>query len=167
MPISRRLGLPFWHPAILIGTFFGVGFLPFAPGTFGSLAALPLAWLVRDFARREGLALASAILFAAGWWASSQIVEKSRLKDPQSIVVDEVMAQWLLLLAVPQSLVAYALAFFFFRLFDITKPPPARSIERNVKGGLGVMLDDAIAAGYAFAVLIVIFFVGRAGGVRF
>ncbi len=163
----RGLGLPYRHPAVLIGTFFGVGLVPFAPGTFGSLAALPVAWLLREFARREGLALAWAILFAAGWWASSRIVESSRQNDPQSIVIDEVTAEWLLLLAVPQSLIAYCLAFVFFRIFDIVKPPPARWIEKNVSGGLGVMLDDGIAAGYAFAVLMVIFFIDRASGVLF
>jgi phosphatidylglycerophosphatase A len=167
MRVTRGLGLPPWHPAVLIATFFGVGFLPIAPGTFGSLAALPVAWLVREFAGREGLTIAWVVLFAAGWWASSRIVEKSREKDPQCVVIDEVAAQGLLLAAVPQSLIAYALAFVFFRLFDILKPPPARWIEENVAGGLGVMLDDAVAGGYALAVSVLLFAIGRASGVLF
>lgn len=165
MLASRRLGLPLTHPVALIGTFFGVGLIPVAPGTFGSLAALPVAWLVRDFAGETGLALACAIFFAAGWWASSQIVQSSGMQDPQFIVIDEVAAEGLLLLAIPQSLLGYGIAFLCFRLFDIVKPPPARSIERNVEGGLGVMLDDLIAAGYAFALFFLLLLIGRASGV--
>ncbi len=167
MRITRGPGLPLWHPAVLIATFFGVGFLPFAPGTFGSLAALLLAWLVRDLVGRSGLAAFCAILFAAGIWAASRIVESEGEKDPQEIVIDEAAAQSLVLLALPQSLLATALAFLFFRLFDILKPPPARFVEKRIAGGLGVMLDDIVAAGYALAALLFLFAIGRAAGVLF
>jgi phosphatidylglycerophosphatase A len=161
----RRVPLRPWHPAMLLGTLFGVGLLPLAPGTFGSLAALVVVWLLRGFVGREGLALACALLFAVGWWASSRIVAASGEKDPQAVVIDEAAAQWLILLPLPQSALAYALAFLLFRLFDIAKPPPARWLENTLKGGLGVMLDDLVAAGYALAVLFLLFALGKSSGV--
>jgi phosphatidylglycerophosphatase A len=156
-----------WHPAALLGTFFGVGRLPFAPGSCGSLAALGVAWFLRGCLGRNGFALACALLFAAGWWASARIVKATEEKDPQRIVVDEAAAQWLVLLPLPQSLPAYALGFLLFRLFDITKPPPARWVEETIEGGLGVMLDDLVAAGYALALYFLLFAIGKASGVFF
>ncbi len=163
----RSLGVARLDPAFLLATFFGAGLLPFAPGTFGSLALLPAAFLVREFAGRAGLALLCALLFAAGWWASSRIVRKSGEKDPQEIVIDEAAGQSLVLLALPQSLSSFVFAFLFFRFFDIVKPPPARWIERSLGGGLGVMLDDCVAAGYALGALFLLFAIGKAGGVLF
>lgn len=147
--LRQRLGLPAWHPAIVVGTWFWSGLLPVAPGTWGSLAALPLAWLVQERWGAPGLIVGALLIFAAGWWAAAVIVEASGVDDPGAIVIDEVAAQFLVLAAAPQSLIVYVLGFFFFRVADILKPWPASLADRRVPGALGVMLDDVIAAGYA------------------
>ena len=149
------IGLPPWHPLALIATGFGAGLLPWAPGTWGSLAALPCAWIVRDLGGVIALALAATIAFATGCWAASRVARASGEHDPGFIVIDEVAAQWLALLAVPLDPRWFAAAFLLFRLFDITKPWPARTIERRVAGGLGIMLDDVVAALYAVLLLLI------------
>jgi len=99
------------------------------------------------------LAMAAAAAFAAGCWAAGAVARTSGRRDPGFIVIDEIAAQWLVLLAVPLDPVWYAGAFALFRLFDIAKPPPIPRLERAVAGGLGVMLDDVAAAICAAVVL--------------
>ena len=149
-----QLGLPWWHPAALIATGFGAGLLPVGPGSWGSLAALIAAWFIVVGAGYAALAAAAVIAFALGWWASAHVVEASGLTDPRFIVIDEIAAQWLVLLAAPLDGRWYAAAFLLFRLFDIAKPWPIRTVERRVAGGFGVMLDDVLAALYAVLVLL-------------
>ncbi len=150
-----RLGLPLRHPAALIATGGGIGLLPLAPGTWGSLAALPCAWAISALAGRAALLAAAVLAFAAGYWASATLARASSHQDPQFIVIDEVAAQWLVLVAAPLDWRAYLTAFLLFRLFDIWKPWPARAIERRVGGGLGIMLDDIAAALYAILLLLI------------
>ena len=143
-------------PAILIATWFGAGFLPKAPGTWGSLFALPFAWLLVAAGGAPLLAGAVAILFLIGWWASSHYIEQSGIDDPGSVVVDEVAGQWLTLVAVPLDPLLYLIGFLLFRIFDIIKPWPVSWADRRVGGGLGVMLDDILAGLYALAALLVL-----------
>ncbi len=141
--------LPFAHPANLVATWFGIGLLPVAPGTWGSLAALPAAWIIASFAGRAGLALATVAVITLGIWAAGTVERRCRERDPGRIVVDEVAGQWLALIAVPPDPVLYGASFVFFRVADIAKPWPARWIERRLRGGLAVMLDDLVAGLYA------------------
>jgi phosphatidylglycerophosphatase A len=141
------------HPAALLATWFGAGLLPRAPGTWGSLAALPFAWFIRDGFGVVGLAVAAAGLFVIGLWAASVYVRRGGEADPGAVVIDEVAGQWLVLVAVPPNLALYAAGFVLFRIADIFKPWPASWIDRTLKGGLGVMLDDTAAALYAGAAL--------------
>ncbi|HKS88645.1 MAG TPA: phosphatidylglycerophosphatase A [Stellaceae bacterium] len=152
---ETRIGLPWWHPAAVIATGCGVGLLPAMPGTWASLAALPCAWAIRQGGGIPPLAAAAALAFAIGGWAAGRTAEASGRADPGFIVIDEVAAQWLVLLAAPLDWRAYAAAFLLFRLFDIAKPWPIRAVERRVKGGLGIMLDDSVAALYAVLVLLI------------
>jgi phosphatidylglycerophosphatase A len=149
-----RFGLPSRHPAVLLATWFGVGLLPRAPGSWAALAALPFAWLIRDLWGPAGLAVAAVVLFAAGWWAAGVVARASGLADPGAVVVDEVMGQWLALLPAARDPFLYGLGFLLFRLFDIWKPWPVGWADRHVAGGLGIMLDDALAAGYAAFLLL-------------
>jgi phosphatidylglycerophosphatase A len=142
-----------FHPARLIATVFGVGYAPFAPGTWGSLAALPAAWLIASVAGRWALVPAAILLFFVGWWATTQVVRESKVSDPQSVVIDEVVGQWLTLAVAPLHPVAYGLGFVLFRAADIVKPWPARWADRKLKNGFGVMLDDVFAALYSAALL--------------
>jgi len=143
-------------PALLLATWFGVGYAPKAPGTFGSAAALPFAWIIATFFGSWALVPAATLLFLLGWVASNRVVASSRSSDPQIIVVDEVVGQWLTLAVTPPDLLAYVLGFAFFRVADIFKPWPAGWADRQVGGGLGVMLDDALAALYSAGLLWVV-----------
>jgi phosphatidylglycerophosphatase A len=143
-------------PALLLATWFGVGYAPKAPGTFGSAAALPFAWILATLFGSWVLVPAAALLFLLGWAASDRVVASSRSSDPQIIVVDEVVGQWLTLAVTPPDLLAYALGFAFFRVADIFKPWPAGWADRKIGGGLGVMLDDALAALYSAGLLWVV-----------
>jgi phosphatidylglycerophosphatase A len=144
----------------VLATWFGVGLIPVAPGTWGSLAALPFAWVIHDLWGVLGLALGALIAFVGGCWAAGAFAKASGEVDPAAIVVDEVAAQWLVLIAAPLQPLAWALAFLLFRLFDIWKPWPVRWADRHVKGGFGIMLDDVLAAGCAVAALRVLMAIG-------
>jgi phosphatidylglycerophosphatase A len=138
-------------PSRLLCSWFGAGWLPKAPGTWGSLAALPLAWLLVWAGGWPLLAIAILLVFAIGWWAAERVVRQDGLEDPGWVVIDEVVGQWLTLLLVPPGWVDYAIGFALFRLFDITKPWPVGWADRRIKGGLGIMLDDVLAGLYALA----------------
>lgn len=151
---------------MLLATWFGAGLLPVMPGTWGSLAALPFAWAIHSLWGAAGLACAIGITFAIGWRVAAEVANASATRDPGAVVIDEVAAQWLVLLALPRDPLAYALAFVVFRIFDIWKPWPVRWADRHVHGGLGIMLDDVFAAGYALLLLSVMLAFGRAFRVR-
>lgn len=143
--------LPFGHPAALLATWFGCGLLPKAPGTWGSLAALPCAAVIAWSAGPWGLAAATLAVFAAGVWASRRYADASGSADPGAVVIDEVAGQWLALLPVALDWALYPIAFVAFRFFDIVKVWPANWMDRRLKGGLGIMADDIVAGLYAAA----------------
>lgn len=145
-----------YHPAVVIASWFGAGRLPLAPGTWGSLAALPFAWVIAWFFGPRALLLATFALFLVGWWASWRVVRLSAEKDPGSIVVDEVAGQWLTLVVAPRMTIAYVAGFLLFRLFDIVKPWPARWIDQRMRGALGIMADDLVAGFYAATALVIL-----------
>lgn len=132
-----------------------MGLLPVAPGTWGSLTALPLGWLILARFGAAGVLVAAAIVFAVGWWAAAQVSRASGIGDPGAVVIDEIAAQLLVLAAAPLDSRFYLAAFLLFRLFDIWKPFPINWLDRTVKGGFGIMLDDVAAALYALALIAV------------
>ena len=144
----RRDGITPLHPAALLATWFGIGLLPKAPGTWGSAAALPLAWMLVGFGGRELLLAATLACFLVGWWASAVYVARTKAADPGEVVIDEVAGQWLVLALAPLDPVAYLVGFALFRLFDVWKPWPVGWADARIGGGLGVMVDDILAAGY-------------------
>lgn len=125
------------------------------PGTWASLAALPCAWLICGVGGSLGLLIAGLAAFAAGCWAAEFAASASGRTDPNFIVIDEIAAQWLALVVAPLDWRAYLAAFVLFRIFDITKPWPVNWAERRFKGGLGIMLDDVVAALYVLAILLI------------
>jgi phosphatidylglycerophosphatase A len=143
------------HPAHFVALGGGIGLIPFAPGTFGTLLALPIFWLagprIDPVIYFGGLAL----LFGLGVWACEITGRNLGSADHGSMVWDETVAFLLVLFFTPVYSYWQAFAFLLFRLFDITKPPPIRYYERTFKGGLGVMIDDIAAAFYALLVLAV------------
>jgi phosphatidylglycerophosphatase A len=139
--------------ARLIASWFGSGSLPGAPGTWGSLAALPFAWLIVAYTGKWELLAAANLLFFIGWIAAHFAIRGDSDQDPGWIVIDEVVGQWITLFALPLNIVAYAIGVALFRLFDIWKPWPIRTVERRCGGGFGIMIDDVLAAVYALIVI--------------
>jgi phosphatidylglycerophosphatase A len=131
---------------LLIATGMGMGYAPFAPGTFGSLAGLPLAWGLH-FLPLWGQAAAAALLFAAGIPICAVGARLLRAKDPGAVVFDEIAAFGVVFLLVPFTPVSAVAGFLLFRLFDVWKPWPARRLE-SLPGGLGIMADDFAAGLY-------------------
>jgi len=143
----------FAHPAHFLALGFGAGLAPVAPGTFGTLVALPLAALLRAYAPDPVYLVAVVIAFAFGVWAAGRTGRDLGVGDHGAIVWDEVVAFLLVLYFVGADPIREAFAFLLFRFFDIVKPPPANFIDRHWHGGFGVMADDIVAAFYALLVL--------------
>lgn len=144
-------------PAWAFATWFGCGLSPVAPGTVGSLAAVAIAWPLSraGFGPVEFLILSFALLYPA-IRAAGVVAREAGRKDPQIVVIDEVLGQWLTLSgALRFDIWTLALAFGLFRLFDIWKPPPIRRIER-IPGGAGIVLDDIMAGVYGALVLFAV-----------
>lgn len=145
---------PLW--ATLTATFFGAGRLRPGPGTWGSAAAV-LIWAAvwrwvptqTDWIVLAGLALLAIVI---GIPAATRFARASQLKDPQSVVIDEVAGQWITLLFAPVSWKTLLLGFILFRAFDILKPPPVRQLER-LPEGTGIVVDDVAAGLYALLVM--------------
>lgn len=135
--------------AFILGTWFGSGKAPVASGTFGSLAALPFGWAMMHYTGLTGLLIASVAVYFIGVWAAKVVMNELKVEDPGLIVIDEVVGQWLALTVAPMTVTGYAAAFFFFRLFDITKPYPACWADSKLHSATGVMLDDVFAGIYA------------------
>lgn len=138
---------------MLVATCFGLGRVPVMPGTVASLAALPLGWLIAAAGGPWAVAAATILISVVGFVTADAFVRRSGETDPQAVVVDEVAGQLLVLATVPADPVLYAAAFALFRCFDIAKPWPVSWADRELPGGLGVMADDLLAAGYAITVL--------------
>lgn len=151
MSLSSKIPatLPVWHPAFVISTWFGAGLLPTAPGTWGSAAALPFAWIILWLGGPLTLLVAAVLAFGIGIWAAERYSRHAGVKDASPIVIDEVAGQWLTLAPAPLDPVAFLAGFLLFRLADIVKPWPANWADRSLDGGLGVMLDDMFAGLYA------------------
>ena len=145
-------------PSHLFATWFGVGLIRPAPGTWGSFAAL-LIWYFAEFMHPIAhVILPIFILFS--WLVCSQATKDSDSKDHSAIVIDEVAGMFVALSFVSDGIMTYLCAFLLFRLFDIWKPWPISWVDQNVQGGLGILLDDLIAGlfagGIIYAILILI-----------
>lgn len=152
MTARPRLG----DPAILLATWFGAGLIRPAPGTWGTLAALPPAWALWSVGGVAALLLGAGAALAAGVWAAQRYAAQTGEHDAGAVVIDEVAGMWLTLVFVPATPSWWIAAFFAFRAFDILKPWPIGWADRRVKGGVGVMLDDILAGAMAGASLLLI-----------
>ncbi len=130
--------------SMLVATVFFIGTLPFAPGTFGALAALAAVFLVRP--APVELLLAACAVLVGGTVCAGRASKLIGSRDPGEIVVDEFAGYLVSVSFLPLTPGYLVSAFFLFRLFDILKPFPVGAIERRITGGLGIMLDD-VAAG--------------------
>ena len=144
---------------LLMATGLGVGYAPVAPGTFGTLIAIPifLFFSTIPFPIYE---LTLFAFFFLSSWVSERAGSRWGKKDDQRIVIDEIMGFFVTMLWIPKTVVFVTLAFFLFRFFDILKPPPIRRLE-GVRGGFGVVLDDVLAGAYANIILQVVRLITR------
>jgi phosphatidylglycerophosphatase A len=160
-PPPHLADIPPWHRGRgamlrhMLLSWFGCGLSPVAPGTMGSLGSLPLGAILRWAYGPWTLPICATALFFAGWaCAARQLRDGLDGEDPQWIVVDEVVGQWIVLSVVPFHPLGYVLAVVLFRIFDIAKPWPVSWADRHVPGGLGIMLDDLLAGLYAAVVAL-------------
>jgi phosphatidylglycerophosphatase A len=136
------------HPAHFIALGFGTGLAPVAPGTVGTALAFPIYMLLDRWLDAPALFAMIAVCFAIGVWACGRTGRDLGVADHGAMNWDEVVAMMLILLIAPGGWEWWVFAFFAFRFFDVVKPPPIRHIDRTMKGGLGVMFDDIVAAFY-------------------
>ena len=146
----------FRHPAHLIAFGFGAGLMPKAPGTWGTLVAIPFYFLALHLAGIPAVLACALVLFGVGIWASSVTGRALGVADHGGIVIDEIAAFVLVLAFTPVGLLWLMLAFVLFRLFDIVKPWPISHFDRTLKGGFGVMFDDFLAAIAAIAIMFLL-----------
>ena len=130
----------------------GSGAVPFAPGTFGTLAAIPFYWLMSELPLGWYLTVVAAT-FVWGVWLCDKSSRDLGVHDHSGIVWDEFVGYWITMIAVPVDWIWALLGFILFRLFDILKPWPIGPVDRRVHGGLGIMLDDVLAGVMAAVVL--------------
>ena len=138
--------------AYVLGTWFGCGYFPKAPGTAGTLGAIPLYLLLR--AQGPWVILGAALfLTVVGIWAADIVAKHSGLKDPQLVVIDEVAGVLCTLAVAPLTWPGLIVGVVLFRVFDQWKPWPARAAERRLPGGYGIVLDDIAAGAWGALVL--------------
>lgn len=146
----------FRHPAHMLAFGFGAGLARKAPGTFGTLVAFPMYWFLAPRLSDALFLLVLVWAFAIGVWVCDKTGKALAVADHGGIVWDEIVAFVLVLFFTPRGWEWSLLAFALFRFFDITKPPPIHHFDSTWHGGLGVMFDDLLAAGYALLCLALI-----------
>jgi len=141
-------------------SWFGIsGLFKSARGTWGTLAALPFAWVIQTTLGNTYLMILAWLLFALGIYASEKYVLATGKQDPNEVVVDEVAAVWMLLAFMMPNWQCYLVAFILFRIFDVLKPWPVSVADRKVHGGFGIMFDDVLAALYPIVLFSALAFV--------
>jgi phosphatidylglycerophosphatase A len=143
------------HPAHFVALGFGAGLSPLAPGTFGTLVALPIAWVLNAYASASIWLVAIVAVTVIGAWSVQVTARDLGVADHGAIVVDEIAAFLLVLFFAGSDPWRQAIAFVLFRFFDIVKPPPIRQIDRATRNAVGVMADDFAAAGFTLVVLAI------------
>lgn len=142
--------------ALTVATWFGCGYFPWGPGSIGSLAAILIAALLSRYGFGRGaLAILIGVLLLPAIWSATRTARIVGREDPGLVVVDEVLGQWVALLAVPaRNWKIFVAAFVLFRLFDIWKPWPVRNLEQ-LPEGTGIVADDLGAGLYATLILYI------------
>ena len=142
-------------PSGLLAFGFGSGLSPFAPGTMGTLVAIPFTFLLKGLGD-AGFWLVLILLFLLGIKVCGHVSRKLGVHDHGGIVWDEMVGYWLAVAFVPLQWQWMLAAFLLFRLFDIFKPWPIRQIDKNISGGFGIMIDDVVAALFTIVLLAVV-----------
>jgi phosphatidylglycerophosphatase A len=139
----------FWQQAVMfLATGGYIGRIPVAPGTFGSLMGIPIAYAVSMTGKAAAFS-AVALMIPVAIWIAHLAQKQLSQKDPGCIVIDEIAGMCVALVGIPLSWSTGLAGFFMFRVFDILKPPPVRQLDRHLSGGWGIVLDDVVAGAMA------------------
>jgi len=144
------------HFFLFLATGFGVGYSPVAPGTLGTLIAIPVYYFLSEIPSPLNEITLIGFFFLSVW-VSENAERLFGKKDDQRIVIDEIIGFLITMLWVPKTIHFIIIGFFLFRVFDILKPFPIRRLEKGFKGGFGVVLDDVVAGVYANIILRLIY----------
>lgn len=139
-------------PALWLASGFGAGLSSWAPGTVGTLVAV-LPWLLMRDLPLPLYFLIVALTFAIGVWSAQRVIDRTGVEDPGVVVLDEWIGLWIGLTLLPEGWLWLAIGVLVFRFFDILKPWPVSWIDREIHGGIGTMLDDALAGVFALLTL--------------
>ncbi|MBN2372751.1 phosphatidylglycerophosphatase A [bacterium] len=151
------------HLAMAIASLFGIGYIPFCPGTFGTFAAIFLYAVIARFSLYSQVG-AIFVIFFIGVWAAQKAEKILNKKDPTVVVIDEAAGYLLTMCFLPFSITVSLIGFFLFRIFDILKPFPIKRLEK-ISGGWGIMMDDILAGIYSSVVLrVILYFIGLKRG---
>lgn len=137
------------HPIEMLAFGFGSGLAPKAPGTFGTLIAIPFYFLIKDLSWPWYITFV-AVTFLVGVYLCEVAAKSQQCHDHPGIVWDEMVGYWLTMFLAPPGIVWWVVGFVLFRIFDIFKPWPIAWFDRQIEGGFGIMFDDVLAAIYAF-----------------
>ncbi len=149
---ARKQAFDWRDPVHLLAFGFGAGTSPVAPGTLGTLVAIPLFLVFQGLSLVAYLGI-TVILFLVGIWICDRTSRDLGARDPGGIVWDEIVGYLITMISAPAGWGWMVAGFVFFRFFDILKPWPIGLIDRRVKGGIGIMLDDALAGIYGLLAL--------------
>ena len=152
-PKGRIVAADLANPFVLLATGLGSGLAPVAPGTVGSLLALPIWWFVLADLSVPVQIVSVGCVVLMSIWVVDRACRATGVGDASAFVLDEFAGQWVALVAAPKSLLAVAVGFVLFRAFDIVKPWPVSWADRRLSGGLGVVVDDVLAGVLAAVVL--------------
>jgi len=145
----------FSNPSLFLATGFGIGLLPIAPGTFGSMLGVVLFLAIAHlYLHTFWLGMIILILFFVSYFAVQSALKIIKRSDPGEIVIDEILGMMLVMITIPPDPKWIFLAFILFRMFDILKPWPVNQVDSKLKNALGVILDDLLAAFYAGIVIV-------------
>tara|TARA_R110001592_G_scaffold16881_5_gene71439 strand:+ start:720 stop:1208 length:489 start_codon:yes stop_codon:yes gene_type:complete len=140
---------------VWIASWFGCGFINPAPGTWGSLGAIPFGLVIYALGGAYALGVAAFLITVLGLWAADKFDKAMDGHDSKMIVIDEVAGQWIAMIPAALNPVLVIIAFIAFRFFDILKPWPISFFDKKVKGAVGVMGDDIVAGIFASAIVMV------------
>jgi phosphatidylglycerophosphatase A len=155
-PVKHRL----WRPGGILALWFGAGLAPKAPGTFGSLAALPFGLAAAYWGGPYAVLALAAVIFLIGIRETGRYISNGGNHDPGEVVIDEVAGQLMPLAFIPIGFLPYLAAFILFRAADILKPWPCSLIDRTSTSAFGVMADDIVAGLYAILGVLALDYVG-------
>ncbi len=154
--IPSKVNFTLSNPIQFLALGFGSGLAPKAPGTFGTLAAIPLYLLLSALAPLS-YALAVLLMTLAGFYICGKAADDVGVHDHPAIVWDEFVGFFITMFMIPVSWQSVLLGFVLFRLFDIAKPWPISFVDKKVSGGFGIMIDDVLAGAFALIIMQLIF----------